>query len=31
VPLTLTSPSPPVRKAIEVTGLGDVFGLSGAG
>jgi len=25
--LTLTRPSPPVRKAIEVTGLGDVFGL----
>jgi anti-sigma B factor antagonist len=28
VKLTLTNPSPPVRKAIEVTGLGDVFGLS---
>jgi anti-anti-sigma factor len=27
VTLTLTNPSPPVRKAIEVTGLGDVFGL----
>jgi anti-sigma B factor antagonist len=28
VSLTLAEPSPPVRKAIEVTGLGDVFGLS---
>jgi anti-sigma B factor antagonist len=28
VTLTLVNPSPPVRKAIEVTGLGDVFGLS---
>jgi anti-sigma B factor antagonist len=27
VTLTLAQPSPPVRKAIEVTGLGDVFGL----
>jgi stage II sporulation protein AA (anti-sigma F factor antagonist) len=27
VTLTLANPSPPVRKAIEVTGLGDVFGL----
>jgi anti-sigma B factor antagonist len=27
VTLTLAEPSPPVRKAIEVTGLGDVFGL----
>jgi stage II sporulation protein AA (anti-sigma F factor antagonist) len=27
VTLTLEKPSPPVRKAIEVTGLGDVFGL----
>jgi anti-anti-sigma factor len=27
VPLTLTNPSAPVRKAIEVTGLADVFGL----
>jgi anti-sigma B factor antagonist len=25
--LTLTNPSPPVRKAIDVTGLSDVFGL----
>jgi hypothetical protein len=25
--MTLAAPSPPVRKAIEVTGLGDVFGL----
>jgi anti-sigma B factor antagonist len=28
VKLTLVNPSAPVRKAIEVTGLGDVFGLS---
>jgi anti-sigma B factor antagonist len=28
VPLILVDPSPPVRKAIEVTGLADVFGLS---
>jgi anti-sigma B factor antagonist len=27
VTLTLADPSPPVRKAIEVTGLADVFGL----
>ena len=27
VTLTLAEPSPPVRKAIEVTGLGEVFGL----
>jgi stage II sporulation protein AA (anti-sigma F factor antagonist) len=27
VTLTLAEPSPPVRKAIEVTGLGNVFGL----
>ena len=27
VTLTLAQPSPPVRKSIEVTGLGDVFGL----
>ena len=27
VTFTLEKPSPPVRKAIEVTGLGDVFGL----
>ncbi|NMO54795.1 STAS domain-containing protein [Actinoplanes sp. TBRC 11911] len=27
VTFTLERPSPPVRKAIEVTGLGDVFGL----
>jgi len=27
VQLTLAEPSPPVRKAIEVTGLGHVFGL----
>ena len=27
VTLTLVEPSPPVRKAVEVTGLGDVFGL----
>ena len=27
VTLTLAEPSPPVRKAIEVTGLGDVFGV----
>jgi anti-anti-sigma factor len=27
VPLRLTNPSPPVRKAIDVTGLSDVFGL----
>ncbi|WP_127507619.1 STAS domain-containing protein [Actinoplanes solisilvae] len=27
VTLTLAEPSPPVRKAIEVTGLGHVFGL----
>lgn len=27
VPLTLVNPSPPVRKAVEVTGLADVFGL----
>ncbi|HET6483349.1 MAG TPA: STAS domain-containing protein [Actinoplanes sp.] len=27
VTLTLAQPSPPVRKAIEVTGLGHVFGL----
>ena len=28
VPLRLVDPSPPVRKAIEVTGLADVFGLA---
>jgi stage II sporulation protein AA (anti-sigma F factor antagonist) len=27
VVLTLTNPSPPVRKALQVTGLSDVFGL----
>ena len=27
VPLRLSNPSGPVRKAIEVTGLGDVFGI----
>lgn len=27
VTLTLADPSPPVRKAIEVTGLGQIFGL----
>ncbi|GIF20076.1 stage II sporulation protein AA (anti-sigma F factor antagonist) [Actinoplanes tereljensis] len=27
VTLTLAEPSPPVRKAIEVTGLGNVFGV----
>ncbi len=27
VTFTLAEPSPPVRKAVEVTGLGDVFGL----
>jgi anti-sigma B factor antagonist len=27
VTMTLAEPSPPVRKAVEVTGLGDVFGL----
>jgi stage II sporulation protein AA (anti-sigma F factor antagonist) len=27
--LTLADPSPPVRKAIEVTGLASVFGLAG--
>ncbi len=27
VTLTLAEPSPPVRKALEVTGLGDVFSL----
>jgi anti-sigma B factor antagonist len=27
VTLTLAEPSPPVRKAIDVTGLGHVFGL----
>jgi anti-sigma B factor antagonist len=27
VPLTLANPSPPVRKALQVTGLSDVFGL----
>jgi anti-sigma B factor antagonist len=27
VTLTLAEPSPPVRKAVEVTGLADVFGL----
>jgi anti-anti-sigma factor len=26
--LTLVNPSPPVRKAIQVTGLADVFGLA---
>jgi anti-sigma B factor antagonist len=31
VTLTLTNPSAPVRKAIRVTGLGDVFGLSATG
>jgi stage II sporulation protein AA (anti-sigma F factor antagonist) len=31
VTLTLANPSPPVRKAIEVTGLGEVFGLPGKG
>jgi stage II sporulation protein AA (anti-sigma F factor antagonist) len=29
--LTLANPSPPVRKAIEVTGLGEVFGLPSNG
>lgn len=28
--LTLVNPSPPVRKAIQVTGLADVFGLGSA-
>jgi anti-sigma B factor antagonist len=28
VTLTLAEPSPPVRKAIEVTGLGQIFGVS---
>ena len=28
VTLTLAEPSPPVRKAVRITGLGDVFGLS---
>ena len=27
VTMTLVEPSPPVRKAVEVTGLADVFGL----
>jgi anti-sigma B factor antagonist len=27
VTLSLAEPSPPVRKAVEVTGLGDIFGL----
>jgi stage II sporulation protein AA (anti-sigma F factor antagonist) len=27
VTMTLVAPSPPVRKAVEVTGLADVFGL----
>ena len=31
VTLSLADPSPPVRKAIEVTGLGDVFGLPVSG
>lgn len=31
VAFTLTNPSPPVRKAIQVTGLADVFGLTAAG
>ena len=31
VALTLTNPSPPVRKAIDVTGLADVFGLPADG
>jgi stage II sporulation protein AA (anti-sigma F factor antagonist) len=31
VALTLADPSPPVRKAIQVTGLGDMFGLPTAG
>ncbi|MCA2219532.1 STAS domain-containing protein [Jidongwangia harbinensis] len=31
VGLTLADPSPPVRKAIEVTGLASVFGLATAG
>ncbi|MFC7530587.1 STAS domain-containing protein [Actinoplanes sp. GCM10030250] len=31
VTLTLVDPSPPVRKAIEVTGLSDVFGLADQG
>jgi anti-sigma B factor antagonist len=31
VQLTLTDPSQPVRKAIQVTGLNDVFGLPAAG
>ena len=31
VTLTLADPSPPVRKAIEVTGLADVFGLGKQG
>jgi len=31
VALILTRPSPPVRKAIEVTGLAHVFGLPATG
>ena len=31
VSLSLVNPSPQVRKAIQVTGLGDVFGLQMAG
>jgi anti-sigma B factor antagonist len=31
VGLTLANPSPPVRKAIQVTGLGQMFGLPAAG
>ena len=31
VGLTLANPSPPVRKAVQVTGLGQMFGLPAAG
>lgn len=31
VTLTLANPSPPVRKAVEVTGLAEVFGLPAKG
>ena len=31
VTMTLANPSPPVKKAIEVTGLGEVFGLPANG
>jgi anti-sigma B factor antagonist len=31
VVLTLINPSPPVRKALQVTGLAEVFGLPGSG